>query len=57
VRRQRSHDLLALGGDGEVFWEFDVQGDGGLGAGHLGIIPAWGVHLFALFTQFHGAVL
>ena len=25
VPRQRSHDLLALGGDGEVFWEFDVQ--------------------------------
>jgi hypothetical protein len=24
VRRQRSRDLLALGGDGEVFWEFDV---------------------------------
>jgi len=44
VRRQRSHDLLALGGDGEVFWEFDVQGDGGMGAVHLGIIPALAAH-------------
>ena len=25
VPRQRGHDLLALGGDWEVFWEFDVQ--------------------------------
>ncbi len=38
VRRQRSHDLLALGGDGEVFWEFDVQGETGRGGDHGRII-------------------
>ena len=43
VRRERSHDLLALGGNGEVFWEFDVQRGGRLRAGHMGIIPAWGI--------------
>ena len=38
VRRQRSHDLLALGGDGEVFWEFDVRGGTGRGGDHGRII-------------------
>ena len=46
VRRQRGHDFLAPGGDGQVFGEVDAQGGGGMGGVHWGIIPAWRSTLF-----------
>jgi len=42
VRRQRGHDFLAPGGDGQVFGEVDAQGGGVMGGVHRGDYPSVG---------------